>query len=36
MKQVYEKAVSLFPRESDFDYGMGQFYAAKGQAVGGL
>ena len=32
MKQVYEKAVSLLPQEADFDYVMGQFYAAKGQA----
>lgn len=30
--QVYEQAVSRLPQEADFDYTMGRFFAAQGQA----
>lgn len=36
MTELYEKAVRLFPREGDFDYLMGGFYAVHGDYAQGI
>ena len=32
MRQIYKRAVEHFPKEADFDYIVGRFFAALGKA----